>query len=159
MEKEEPGPSRNPFSDSANISIRTNSDIPQAPDLGSRLRTRKFESYRLTGEYETPWTSDKRLKRTRVGNYIIWTCIVVGLGISAYLNYAASQRVPQHPVSIPAVVRLMEFTKIFSTVSFSTSLSHPSTKHGTRKFRFAAYVMLSICQLISPGRWFRHRGF
>ncbi|KAH8697859.1 putative gram-negative bacteria binding protein [Talaromyces proteolyticus] len=57
---------------------------------------RRFKSYLLTGEYERPWLDDKRLKRTRMNNYIIYGFLVAGLAVSGYINYHATAEVPKH---------------------------------------------------------------
>lgn len=59
---------------------------------------RKFVSYRLRGEYEKPWVNDKRLKRTRMGNLIIYGFIVGALLLSAWINYNATEQVGKHEV-------------------------------------------------------------
>lgn len=89
---------QNPFSDSAApssraISYRSQSDVLSGVRQPAR---RQFKTYKLNGEYERPWLGDKRLKRTRVGNYIIWGCIAAGIVVSAYLNYAATKKVSKH---------------------------------------------------------------
>jgi hypothetical protein len=92
----------NPFSDSAAPSIRAISQFSQYSDSNrSGVRQpakRQFKSYRLNGEYERTWTGDKRLKKTRVGNYIIWAMIGAGIAISAYLNYNVTRKVQKHDV-------------------------------------------------------------
>lgn len=100
MEKESqtpPEPPRNPFSDSAAQSLRPDSYGSQTfntPPEGTRQPVRRqFKSYRLHGTYERSWLSDKRLKRTRVGNFIIWAFVVVGLGLSAFVNYTVLGKV------------------------------------------------------------------
>ena len=62
------------------------------------LVKRKFMSYRLRGDYEKPWINDKRLKRSRMGNLIIYGFIVAGLLMSAYINYNATEQVQRHNV-------------------------------------------------------------
>lgn len=93
----------NPFTDSAAASSRVSS-IEEYP-LPGRYSTvtrptpkNKFKSYLLTSDYERPWLNDKRLKRSRVGNYIIWGFIVAGIGLSGYINYTAVVAVPKHSV-------------------------------------------------------------
>lgn len=60
---------------------------------------RPLRTYLLNGEYEKPWVNDKRLRRTRVGNYIIWGFIVLSLALSAYYNYAETLKVDKYQVS------------------------------------------------------------
>lgn len=104
---------RNPFSDSAAPSVVASvgssaahgaqgsiDELPFRESTYSRAPVkRRFKSYLLTGEYERPWVNDKRLKRIRVNNYIIWGFIVAGLAVSGYINYHATIQVPKHSVS------------------------------------------------------------
>jgi len=62
----------------------------------ARDEKHQFRSYRLTGPYEQPWISDKRLKRTRYNSYIVYGLMVLGLGIAGYLCYNAVASVPKH---------------------------------------------------------------
>ncbi|EEP77314.1 conserved hypothetical protein [Uncinocarpus reesii 1704] len=90
--------SQNPFSDSAAASVRTASSYSQ-PSSGIRQPARRqFKSYRLNGEYEKPWLTDKRLQKTRVGNYIIWGFVAVGFALSGYINFSVTQKVSKHEV-------------------------------------------------------------
>ncbi|KAL1955709.1 hypothetical protein VTO42DRAFT_8181 [Malbranchea cinnamomea] len=97
MEKA-PSEIHNPFSDSAAQSVQPASySSPQqyatpSEEVSQPVR-RKFVSYRLHGSYERPWLSDKKLKRTRVGNYIIWAFVVLGLGLSGLVNYMILRKV------------------------------------------------------------------
>jgi hypothetical protein len=104
---------RDPFSDSAAPSVVASvgssaahaaqgsiDELPVRDSTYSRVPVkRRFNSYLLTGEYERPWVNDKRLKRIRVNNYIIWGFIVAGLAVSGYINYHATTQVPKHSVS------------------------------------------------------------
>lgn len=104
---------RNPFSDSAAPSVVASvgssaahaaqgsiDELPIRDSTYSRAPVkRRFKSYLLTGEYERPWVNDKRLKRIRVNNYIIWGFIIAGLAVSGYINYHATTQVPKHSVS------------------------------------------------------------
>lgn len=96
----------NPFTDSAAQSVRTGrtgSYYTQRSGYisgeSNRPSKRPFITYRLQGEYPRPWLKDKRLNRTRLGNYIIWGFVVIGLGLSGYINYSAYSKVPKTPVS------------------------------------------------------------
>lgn len=52
------------------------------------MRSRKrFISYRLRGEYEKPWLSDPKFKRTKFNNYIIWGFILLGIGVAGAVAY------------------------------------------------------------------------
>ncbi|KAK2740536.1 hypothetical protein FQN57_006039 [Myotisia sp. PD_48] len=96
MEKSFHRPPINPFSDSNTPSLRA---ISYASDTPSAIRApprRQFKSYRLNGEYERTWLDDKRLKKTRVGKYIIWGFVVAGLALSAYINFNVTQKVKRH---------------------------------------------------------------
>jgi hypothetical protein len=97
----------NPFSDSRAPSIRAISQFSQYSDSNrSGVRQpakRQFKSYRLNGEYERTWIGDKRLKKTRVGNYIIWAMIGAGIAISIYLNYNVTRKVQKHDVCSEAL--------------------------------------------------------
>ncbi|EEA23630.1 hypothetical protein TMatcc_002506 [Talaromyces marneffei ATCC 18224] len=101
---------RDPFSDSAAPSVVASvgssaAHAAQGSIDGLPIRDstytrapvkRRFKSYLLTGEYERPWVNDKRLKRIRVNNYIIWGFIVAGLAVSGYINYNATTQVHKH---------------------------------------------------------------
>lgn len=89
---------RNPFGDSAAPSVRADSYYSQRSDANRPAPKRRFESYRLRGDYEKPWATDKRLRRTRCGNYIIWGFIAAGLALSAFINFNTARKVPKHPV-------------------------------------------------------------
>jgi hypothetical protein len=56
----------------------------------------KFRSYRLVGTYDQPWLKDRRNRRDRYGNYIIYAFAVVGLGLSAVLCWDAARKVVNH---------------------------------------------------------------
>ena len=104
---------RNPFSDSAAPSVVASVRSSAAPSAQASIAElpfpdstyarapvkRRFKSYLLTGEYERPWVNDKRLKRVRVNNYIIWGFLVAGLVVSGYINYHATAQVSKHSVS------------------------------------------------------------
>lgn len=89
---------RDPFGDSAAPSMCADSYYSQRSEANRPAPKRRFESYRLRGEYEKPWATDKRLRRTRCGNYIIWGFIAAGLALSAFINFRATQKVPKNPV-------------------------------------------------------------
>lgn len=84
---------RDPFSTSSAPSIQ--SAVSPYSATGNK---RPFKSHLLDGEYERPWIKDKRLQRTRVGNYIIWGFVVLALALSAYYNYAETRKVPKYEV-------------------------------------------------------------
>ncbi|KAM5497480.1 hypothetical protein McanMca71_007343 [Microsporum canis] len=86
---------QDPFSNSAAASFRTASYHSQPSDR-QPARRQQFKSYRLNGEYERPWLGDSRLKRSRVGSYIIWGFVGLGLAISAYINFTVTQKVSKH---------------------------------------------------------------
>jgi hypothetical protein len=93
----------NPFTDSAVASSRVSSiqEYPLTDHYSTVTRPilkRRFKSYLLTGEYERPWLNDKRLKKSRTGNYIIWGFIVAGLALSGYINYSTVSKIPKHSV-------------------------------------------------------------
>lgn len=94
-----PAEAHNPFSDSAAQSVRSDSYRSQLSNNARPSPKRRFESYRLRGEYEKPWEHDKRLKRTRIGNYIIWGFIALGLVVSAYINFQAVKKAPGRQVN------------------------------------------------------------
>lgn len=100
MEKQTP--IHNPFSNSAAASIiRPSSYYSQRSDIPSGARQparRQFKTYKLNGDYERPWLGDKRLKKSRVGNYIIWGFVVVGFALAAFVNFTVTQKVAQHEV-------------------------------------------------------------
>lgn len=86
---------QDPFSSSVATSVRTASYHSQPSDRQPGRR-QQFKSYRLNGEYERPWLGDSRLKRSRVGSYIIWGFIGLGLALSAYINFTVTQKVSKH---------------------------------------------------------------
>lgn len=57
-----------------------------------------FKSYRLKGAYEQPWRSDARMKKTNIGNWFVRFCVVLGLGLSAIINWYNYNKVPKHDV-------------------------------------------------------------
>ncbi|KAF1943496.1 gram-negative bacteria-binding protein 1 precursor [Clathrospora elynae] len=77
---------RNPSNLSIGAAIYEDQITPMG---GSEIRkqSRPFKSYRLRGEREQPWVTDPRMKRTRVGNWIVFGFIVVGTIISGYIMY------------------------------------------------------------------------
>ena len=85
---------RSPFSDSAAASIRS----IHTPNSYAANK-RPIRTYLLNGEYERPWIKDKRLYRTRIGNYIIWGFLAIALALSAYYNYAETLKVHKYQVS------------------------------------------------------------
>ncbi|KAF2475917.1 concanavalin A-like lectin/glucanase [Lindgomyces ingoldianus] len=72
-------------------SDRVSSPIPssnnQCYDIPARKARHKFRSYRLKGEYSQPWLDDKRLKRTKYGNIIVWIFVLGAVCVSGYLSY------------------------------------------------------------------------
>ncbi|KAF2677058.1 glycoside hydrolase family 16 protein [Lentithecium fluviatile CBS 122367] len=67
--------------------------VPSSPHgssfrtVGPRRARHEFKSFRLKGEYVQPWVDDKRLKRTKYNNIIIYIFIFISLAICAYLTY------------------------------------------------------------------------
>lgn len=57
---------------------------------------RTHKSYRLVGEYEKPWMTDKRLKATKWNNIIVYTCIGIGIAVSAVGIWLQSKQVVNH---------------------------------------------------------------
>ncbi|PVH99984.1 glycoside hydrolase family 16 protein [Periconia macrospinosa] len=47
----------------------------------------EFKSYRLKGDYVQPWIDDKRLKKTRFGNMIVYGMMFIAFCLSGYLTY------------------------------------------------------------------------
>ena len=102
MVMEKSTPVTNLFSNSAAASLRAVSYHSQPSEIPSGVRQparRQFTSYKLNGDYERPWIGDKRLKKSRVGNYIIWGFVVVGLALAAFVNFSVAQKVSQHEVT------------------------------------------------------------
>lgn len=56
-----------------------------------------FKSYRLKGEYVQPWRADKRMKRTRYNNIIVWVFVLIGIALSGYIRYTGSLEVDRNP--------------------------------------------------------------
>ena len=59
-----------------------------------------FQSFAETDQHsrrELPWKDDPRIKRTKIGNWITLTCIVIGLGLSGYIAYTgvSEAKVPE----------------------------------------------------------------
>ncbi|KFZ13159.1 hypothetical protein V501_03864 [Pseudogymnoascus sp. VKM F-4519 (FW-2642)] len=70
---------------------------PRHRDSGEKEKVKhQFRSYRLTGEYEQPWIKDKRMKKTRYNNLIVYAFMVIGFGVAGYICFAATQSVPKH---------------------------------------------------------------
>lgn len=89
---------RNPFTDSAVASIRTDSSRSEHSTFFRQPPKHRFESYHLKGPYERPWADGSRQKRSRLGNYIIWGFVALGFILSAVINFFSWQKVPQHQV-------------------------------------------------------------
>ena len=98
MDGKSPSVAHDPFSDSARQSIRSDPYYSWDSANAQPRAKRRFESYRLTTEYGMLWEHDHRLKRTRVGNYIIWGFIALGLLVRAYINFLAATNVPKYQV-------------------------------------------------------------
>lgn len=64
-------------------------------DLGEKEK-HQFRSYRLVGEYERPWVTDKRMKKSRYNNLIVYIFIVIGFGVAGYICFTATQSVPKN---------------------------------------------------------------
>lgn len=56
----------------------------------------QFRSYRLVGEYERPWVTDKRMKRSKYNNLIVYIFMVIGFGVAGYICYTAYASVPKN---------------------------------------------------------------
>jgi hypothetical protein len=85
---------KNPFNDnyraSLDHSIQSSRVSSPTSEYGasSTLRGKsQFISYRLTGEYQQPWSSDPRMKLTRRNNWIVYSFIVVGVCLSAFICF------------------------------------------------------------------------
>ncbi|KAH9863832.1 hypothetical protein J1614_009764 [Plenodomus biglobosus] len=65
-------------------------------DNRTRQQPRQFKSYRLRGDYVQSWAGDPRMKRTKVGNWIVLGFITIGLLLSGYIVYtgAADAKLP-----------------------------------------------------------------
>ncbi|KAH4291897.1 hypothetical protein HBI81_173480 [Parastagonospora nodorum] len=72
-------------------------------EFHSRRQPRVFKSYRLQGDYVQPWADDKRMNRTKIGNYIVWGFIALGLVASGYIIYLGTKE-----ASIPPQCLIME---------------------------------------------------
>lgn len=88
-----------PLADSAAASVRMNSYRTESSSNSRPPSKRRLESYRLRGEYDRPWAAEGRKRNARYGNYIVWAFVVLGLLISALINFFTWRRVPQHQVS------------------------------------------------------------
>ncbi|KAF2761336.1 glycosyl hydrolase [Pseudovirgaria hyperparasitica] len=97
---------RGPFSDSAAVSSASSirpsllSETHSFSDGGAYTGKHRFTSYKLKGEYERPWVSDKRMKKWKYSNYIIWVFIGIGFVLAAYINYTAAMKVENKPMCL-----------------------------------------------------------
>lgn len=48
--------------------------------------------------YEQPWIKDKRMKKSRYNNLIVYIFMVIGCGVAGYICFTATQSVPKHEV-------------------------------------------------------------
>lgn len=97
MNDERPSLVRNPFSDSFDKSTQS------AHSTNSHTETKRpLITYLLDGEYEKPWINDRRVRRSRIGNYIIWGFVSLALVLSAYYIYAETLKVHKYQVSSTA---------------------------------------------------------
>jgi hypothetical protein len=113
---------------------RSSLAIEQAPSspYGSSFRTveqrrprHEFKSFRLKGEYVAilvhsfysttltrssyvqPWAGDKRMKRTKYNNYIIYIFIFLSLALCAYLTYDGVKSAKVGDVSLIRLLLIM----------------------------------------------------
>ncbi|KAF2430581.1 putative gram-negative bacteria binding protein [Tothia fuscella] len=56
----------------------------------------RFKSYQLDGKYDQPWVSDPRMNRTRWNNWILRAFMFIGVALSAYICFSATQTVGKH---------------------------------------------------------------
>lgn len=98
---------RNPFDDASTIDFELDAITPTQSTFSTTPRSHmhEFKSYRLVGKYDQPWTDDKRLKRTRFNNYIVWLFVLIALCVSGYINWQKTTMVPKHDVSVYRVTR------------------------------------------------------
>lgn len=71
----------------------------------------RFKSYRLKGPYEKSWQSDPRMNKSRLPNWIVRACVIIGIGLSAFINYWNYKGVAQHDVSFPKPLEKYGFTE------------------------------------------------
>lgn len=73
------------------LNCGNNRDHSRATGYGeSMLSICLFQSFAQTDHHsrrELPWKDDPRIKRTKIGNWITFACIVIGLGLSGYIAY------------------------------------------------------------------------
>lgn len=103
----------------------------------------------MNGRYEKPWVGDKRMKRYRYNNLIVWLFMFIGLGLAGYICYDAQASVPKHevrnthhtfsPTPNPLFAAGAYTNSLISTASFSTRTSTPSTPTpGPTRFKWEA---------------------
>ncbi|KFY02959.1 hypothetical protein O988_01777 [Pseudogymnoascus sp. VKM F-3808] len=82
-------------------------DLVDSTAFATWLRERWHnKAQRLGGEGEAsvpqlqahwrPWIKDKRMKKTRYNNLIVYIFMVIGFGVAGYICFAATQSVPKH---------------------------------------------------------------
>jgi hypothetical protein len=102
---------------------------------GGEKEKHRFRSYRLVGtqvqpekasdpqlmlqRYEQPWVGDKRMKKTRYNNLIVYLFMFIGLGVAGYICYTAMASVPKNVVrintSIPSQAALTRIIVLFNS--------------------------------------------
>ncbi|CAI6331820.1 unnamed protein product [Periconia digitata] len=84
-EKSAPAPADAPAIDMDSVPATS---YTQSFRLSEPVKPRhEFKSYRLKGEYVQPWIDDKRMKRTRFGNLIVYGMMFIALCLSGYITY------------------------------------------------------------------------
>lgn len=84
---------------------------------GGRPR-RRFQSYKLKGDYDQPWRDDPRMKKTRINNWIVRGFIFVGIALSGFVCYTATWKIANNPVCLASLFEALGANRNFSTVSF-----------------------------------------
>jgi hypothetical protein len=59
----------------------------------------------LVHSYEKPWVDDKRMQRTKIGNWIVMGFIMIGLLASGYIMFTGAQAAKIPAVRHPLLIR------------------------------------------------------
>ncbi|KAF2432592.1 glycosyl hydrolase [Tothia fuscella] len=88
-----PSPSLRP--EDSSTSIRTSNPEKYGGSFDENGKHR-FKSYRLRGEYEKSWVKDPKMRKGRIGNWVLRVFVIIGFALCAYINYYAYAGVAKH---------------------------------------------------------------
>lgn len=81
------------------------SSTNEVPEYTTPSIPRPFKSYKLKGEFEKPWLSDRHYtKRERADKFILGFCSLIGFAIAAFFCYDGWTSLPNNDVSCCATV-------------------------------------------------------